>query len=72
MSAEAENKYKIMWGARVLTPVDVPDDILKYSITLVRDKLQSIGDNVSYFFNLFDQFFRKKAEEQFHFHIAGR
>ncbi len=36
---EADNKYKMMWGARVLTPCDMPDDILRYCITSVSGKL---------------------------------
>ncbi len=43
---EADNKYKVMWGARVLTPCDMPDDILKYCITSVSAKLNESANQV--------------------------
>ena len=50
-----EDKYKTMWGARVLIPFDVPDNLLKYAITSVRDKLEEIGEVRSFtmFFSIF-------------------
>jgi hypothetical protein len=37
---EEIQEWQHLWGAKVKMPIDVPDDILKFGITIVAEKLR--------------------------------
>ena len=44
MAAESAEEYKQMFGVRLQVPCDMPDDVLRFVISLARKKLGKIGD----------------------------
>lgn len=38
------DEWRMMWGAKVKVPLDMPDDVLKDAITTTRDVLQTCQD----------------------------
>jgi len=45
MSEEAPGEWQIIFGAKVKTPVDMPDDILKDAITITINELNMHAGN---------------------------